>query len=333
MSRNPPAEESYDGSIHTPAVGNGPSGIFERVANIMAENEARRERDETSEAEEDTDPLLRTIYRARDYERQHFVQRLEGIYEDENVDNNELRDREREAIRNHRANGRATKVSCFMCHYGNYDFDSTADKGSQPFVRIRNMIRSRYAYSDLDTLSMDCAEIYHHELREPSRQPDGTYLLPEMLPSDFALHIVHHNLNPQIMVGQDLRFTTELLGVLRMQLGQAKGSMGLKIIDCIIKVMKQRTTYLSLGGRALVFESRTGADPLALDPTQMGDVANMGRVYPYLASARTSAIGGATATNTSRPRQGLPRFDRMEAAVGVHDVDEPEPTPSSVDTD
>jgi hypothetical protein len=220
-----------------------------------------------------------------------------------------------------------------MCSYGNHEYDGTADKGSQPYAQLRNMIRQRYAYSDLMTLCIDCSEFYHVALREKSIQPDGSYLLPEMLASDFYEHIIYHNLNPQFMIGEDLRLIRDMLLVLRTQLNHASGKTGLRIIDTIIKLMKQRAVYLSQGARPLMFESRGGNDPIGLDATQMGDVANMTRIRPFIQSTRNNVnvIGGATATNTSQPRQGLPRFDRMEAAVASQDVDEADDNDDDMD--
>jgi hypothetical protein len=181
------------------------------------------------------------------------------------------------------------------------------------------------------TLCIDCSELYHVALREKSIQPDGSYLLPEMLASDFYEHIIYHNLNPQIMIGEDLRLIRDMLLVLRTQLNHASGKTGLRIIDTIIKLMKQRAVYLSQGARPLMFESRGGNDPIGLDATQMGDVANMTRIRPFIQSTRNNVIGGATATNTSQPRQGLPRFDRMEAAVASQDVDEADDNDDAMD--
>jgi len=147
-------------------------------------------------------------------------------------------------------------------------------------------------------------------------------MLPEMLPSDFMEHITRHNLNPQIMVGEDFRLIRDLLVVCRMQLTHATGKTGLKIIDTIIKLMKQKATYLSLGARPLMFEGRGGNDPIGLDTNAMGDVVNMTRLGPFIRSTRTNVIGGATATNTSQPRPGLPRFDGSHAAVGDQDVED-----------
>jgi len=337
------AVSDMDGSVDTPATAatrrnnNGTSTMMAEIARMIGRMRISRrgggggggQDSSDMEAEEEAGErvIIRTVQDAHDYERQMLVHRMQGIREEDETGDDaavmdEAREREREAVRTSRRNGRWTKVKCFMCSYGNHEHDGTADKGSQAYVTLRNMIRQRYAYSDLMTLCMDCSEYYRVALWEKSRQADGSHLLPEMLPSDFYDHIIYHNMNPQIMIGEDLRLIRDLLLVLRVQLTNATGKTGLRIIDTIIKLMKQKALYLSQGARPLMFEGRGGNDPIGLDVQAMGDVANMTRIRPFLQSRHANVIGGATATNTSQPRPGMARFDRTSSAVASHDVEE-----------
>lgn len=323
-------DSDVDGTVRTPGAGGNLDSALRDIQRLLNHDRQRRRTTGSDDEAEEPEPaqmLEHAIDDAHAQERQLFVQRIEHIYEGEvggEEDDDMVRSREREAVRTNRQNGRMTKVSCFMCSYGNHDHDGTADKGSKPFANLCNMMTQRYPYSDMQTLCMDCCEYYTTALREPSRQADGTYLLPEQLPSDFYKHILYHNLNPTILVGEDLRFIRDLLLVLRIQLTHATGKTGLRIIDAIIKLMKQKATYLAQGARPLMFEGRNTNNPLVMDPQAMGEVANMTRIRPYLQSTQTNVIGGATATNTSRPRQGLPRFDRMQSAVNENDVEDEE---------
>jgi hypothetical protein len=201
---------------------------------------------------------------------------------------------------------------CFMCAYGNSEYDGDPDAGCQPYVELVNMIRTCYGTMSNDELSVKLSNYYYAHIYDPAAEaaPDGRAGLPEMPPHKFKAHIERgHTLNPVIMIGETVRYVYDAIILNRTEHAQSD-----RAVDKLTRLATTLRTMLTMP-RQTYFGAHMHGEQLAMDPAALGDAASLRRVRPLLVRDQTT-LGGAPAADTSAAATARRRvFDLGPAAA------------------
>lgn len=202
---------------------------------------------------------------------------------------------------------------CFFCEYGNRAYDST-DLGCNPYVTMLAYIESEFAHANIGSLSKDVARYVNKHVWEPSRDPDtGESDIPFTTAAMVQEHIEVHNINPLIILGDNIRINRDIINILKPLIKErASANVNHRAIDSIIKLQASTARMISMADNRLLFGG--GANGFRIDPALAGRIGNTRRVAPLLRRGGGGAAGGGAA---AAPVHAAPEFNPVLGGRGA----------------
>ncbi len=272
-----PVEESHDCSISTASI---PEGVISGAEAV----------DDEDVMQWSGSSLVISATKSRAVERNALMQLLRR----------EVRIMDKEALRLNQAapHRRPFVASCFLCAYGNREFDSS-DMGCNPIVRIFNIIKTNYGHMSLVELCLLIEDFHYDQLYVPLLDPYTNEPTIPLLSAERVFdHMTSHHLDPYIMLGETLHAVTDAIAVIKNELKDSKtGKSDPKMVAAFMALVDRQVRIVSMPPGKMLFGGGRG-EMLTIDPAKTGSVINTKRIEPML-RRDANAIGGATAADTS----------------------------------